>query len=54
MKQVPNQMCRRRGLGRVVREKENGFDGSQIEKGKSIAWSKDKYNLFPSAGGKDS
>ena len=22
------------------------FDGSQIEKGEVIAWSKDKYNLF--------
>ena len=27
-------------------EKGKHFDGSQIEKGEVIAWSKDKYNLF--------
>ena len=44
MKQLTNQMCRKRGL--TVAEKGKHFDGSQIEKGKVIAWSKDKYNLF--------
>ena len=39
-----NQMCRERGL--TVAEKGKHFDGSQIEKGEVIAWSKDKYNLF--------
>ena len=44
MKQLTNQMCRERGL--TVSEKGKHFDGSQIEKGEVIAWSKDKYNLF--------
>ena len=44
MKQLTNQMCRKRGL--TVVEKGKHFDGSQIEKGEVIAWSKDKYNLF--------
>ena len=44
MKQLTNQMCRERGL--TVAEKGKNFDGSQIEKGEVIAWSKDKYNLF--------
>ena len=44
MKQLTNQMCRERGL--TVAEKGKHFDGSQIEKGEIIAWSKDKYNLF--------
>ena len=44
MKQLTNQMCRERGL--TVAEKGKHFDGSQVEKGKVIAWSKDKYNLF--------
>ena len=44
MKQLTNQMCRARGL--TVAEKGKHFDGSQIEKGEVIAWSKDKYNLF--------
>ena len=44
MKQLTNQMCRKCGL--TVAEKGKHFDGSQIEKGKVIAWSKDKYNLF--------
>ena len=39
-----NQMCRERGL--TVAEKGKHFDGSQVEKGEVIAWSKDKYNLF--------
>ena len=30
----------------TVAEKGKHFDGSQIEKGEVIAWSKDKYNLF--------
>ena len=44
MKQLTNQMCRKRGL--TVAAKGKHFDGSQIEKGEVIAWSKDKYNLF--------
>ena len=44
MKQLTNQMCRERGM--TVVEKRKHFDGSQIEKGEVIAWSKDKYNLF--------
>ena len=44
MKQLTNQMCREHGL--TVAEKGKHFDGSQIEKGEVIAWSKDKYNLF--------
>ncbi len=44
MKQLTNQMCRERGL--TVAEKGKHFDGSQIEKGEVIAWSKDKDNLF--------
>ena len=44
MKQLTNQMCRERGL--TVAEKGKHFNGSQIEKGEVIAWSKDKYNLF--------
>ena len=44
MKQLTNQMCRERGL--TVAEKGKHFDGSQIEKGEVIAWSKGKYNLF--------
>ena len=44
MKQFTNQMCRERGL--TVAEKGKHFDGSRIEKGEVIAWSKDKYNLF--------
>ena len=44
MKQFTNQMCRERGL--TVAEKGKHFDGSQIEKGEVIVWSKDKYNLF--------
>ncbi len=44
MKKFTNQMCRERGL--TVAEKGKHFDGSQIEKGEVIAWSKDKYNLF--------
>lgn len=44
MKQLTNQMCRERGL--TVAEKGKRFDGSQIEKGEVVAWSKDKYNLF--------
>ena len=44
MKQLTNQMCRERKL--TVAEKGKHFDGSQIEKGEVVAWSKDKYNLF--------
>ena len=44
MKQFTNQMCRERGLS--VTEKGKHFDGSQMEKGEIIAWSKEKYNLF--------
>ena len=37
-------MCRERGL--TVAGKGKHFDGSQIETGEVIAWSKDNYNLF--------
>lgn len=43
MKQLTNQMCRERGL--TVAEKGKHFDGSQIEKGEVIAWSKDKSHV---------
>ena len=33
-------------FGKEFAEKGKHFDGSQIEKGEVIAWSKDKYNLF--------
>ena len=51
MKQFTNQMCRERGF--TVAEKGKHFDGSEIETGEVIAWSKDKYNLFRQHG-KDS
>ena len=51
MKQFTNQMCREYGLS--VAEKGKHFDGSEIEKGEVIAWSKEKYNLFRKQG-KDS
>ena len=51
MKQFTNQMCRERGLS--IAEKGKHFDGSKIEKGEVVAWSKDKYNLFLQQG-KDS
>ena len=51
MKQFTNQMCRERGL--TVAERGKHFDGSEIERGEVIAWSKDKYNLFRQQG-KDS
>ena len=44
MKQLTNRMCQERGL--TVAEKGKHFDGSQIETGEVIAWSKDKYYLF--------
>lgn len=48
MKQFTNQMCRERGF--TVAEKGKHFDGSEIETGEVIAWSKDKYNLFRQQG----
>ena len=44
MKQLTNQMCRERGL--TVAEKGKHFDGSQIEKGEVIAWSKDNNSAW--------
>lgn len=44
MKQMTNQMCRERGLS--VAEKGHHFDGTKIEPGTVIGWSKDKYHLL--------
>ena len=43
-KAYTNDLCRERGLS--VAEKGRHFDGSRIEEGEIIAWSKDKYNLL--------
>lgn len=44
MKEVVNQMCRDRGL--TVAEKGKHFDGSRLEEGEGIAWSKKKYQAM--------
>ena len=44
MKQMTNRMCRERGLS--VAEKGHHFDGTKIEPGTVIGWSKDKYHLL--------
>lgn len=44
MKEVVNQMCRDRNL--TVAEKGKHFDGSRIEEGEGIAWSKKKYQTM--------
>lgn len=43
-KEFTNSLCCERGL--TVAEKGKHFDGSLIEEGEIIAWSKDKYNLL--------
>jgi len=43
-KEFTNDLCLERGL--TVAEKGHHFDGSLIEQGEIIAWSKDKYNLL--------
>ena len=43
-KEFTNSLCRERGL--TIAEKGKHFDGSLIEEGEIIAWSKDKYNLL--------
>lgn len=43
-KQFTNQLCLERGL--TIAEKGKHFDGTDIEEGEVIAWSKDKYNLL--------
>lgn len=43
-KEFTNRLCLERGL--TVAEKGRHFDGSVIEQGELIAWSKDKYNLL--------
>ncbi|MCR5776271.1 MAG: relaxase/mobilization nuclease domain-containing protein [Lachnospiraceae bacterium] len=43
-KDFTNNLCRERGLS--VTEKGKHFDGSAMEGGEIIAWSKSKYNLF--------
>ncbi|MDO4177012.1 MAG: relaxase/mobilization nuclease domain-containing protein [Bacillota bacterium] len=43
-KQFTNQLCLERGL--TIAEKGKHFDGTAIEEGEVIAWSKDKYNLL--------
>ena len=43
-KQFTNELCRSMGLS--VAEKGKHFDGTPMEKGEIISWSKDKYNLI--------
>lgn len=43
-KEFTNQLCLDRGL--TIAEKGKHFDGTAIEEGEVIAWSKDKYNLL--------
>ena len=43
-KEYTNQLCLDRGL--TIAEKGKRFDGTAIEEGEVIAWSKDKYNLL--------
>ena len=43
-KEFTNNLCLERGLS--LTEKGKHFDGTAIEEGQVIAWSKDKYNLF--------
>ncbi len=43
-KEYTNQLCLDRGL--TIAEKGKHFDGTAIEEGGVIAWSKDKYNLL--------
>lgn len=43
-KEFTNNLCLERGL--TIAEKGHHFDGSAIEQGEIIAWSKDKYNLL--------
>ncbi len=50
MKEFTNEMCRERGLS--VAEKGKHFDGTEIEVGETIAWSKDKYQLLKDSGKK--
>jgi hypothetical protein len=47
MKKLTNEMCKTRGLS--IAEKGKHFDGTQIEEGEIIAWSKDAYNLIKNA-----
>ena len=44
MKDFTNEMCKDRGL--TIAEKGRHFDGTAIEEGTTIAWSKDKYHLM--------
>lgn len=44
MKDFTNEMCKDRGL--TIAEKGKHFDGTVIEEGTTIAWSKDKYHLM--------
>ena len=43
-KEYTNRLCQDRGLS--IAEKGHHFDGSRMEEGHVIAWSKDKYNLL--------
>lgn len=43
-KKITNQLCMEHGL--TIAEKGKHFDGTAIEEGEIIAWSKDKYNLL--------
>ena len=44
MKDFTNEMCMARGL--TIAEKGHHFDGTRIDPGEAIAWSKDKYHLI--------
>ncbi len=44
MKDFTNEMCMDRGLS--IAEKGRHFDGTEIDPGETIAWSKDKYHLI--------
>lgn len=44
MKDITNELCKERGFS--VAEKGKHFDGTAIEEGAGIAWSKDKYHLL--------
>ena len=50
MKDFTNEMCMDRGL--TIAEKGRHFDGTAIEEGTTIAWSKDKYHLLENEGKK--
>ena len=44
MKEFTNELCMQRGL--TIAVKGHHFDGSEMERGETVAWTKDKYNLI--------